>query len=203
MATQLAACKKQLSTLPPLVTVDPSAFVFNLVVTFCQEVFQHVDGSPAHTQLVQANKATYGRFKTSIRHTAPAFVPFKEDEVDPNQVAEFTKPDDESDAIEEQGSHPTRPEMYLEEVRRRIRAFVIPITWRRTFVHIMCSAITRELPNNVPYAAKRAFIRDFQETWGQHTMICFDRVQETFKSMLAELIKDRFSRFSNLKAVIA
>ncbi|KAI0758724.1 P-loop containing nucleoside triphosphate hydrolase protein [Fomes fomentarius] len=186
VATQLAACKKQLSTLPPLVTVDPSAFVFNLVVTFCQGVFQHVDGSPAHTQLVQANKATYGRFKTSIRHTAPAFVPFKEDEVDPNQVAEFTKPDDESDNIEEQGPHPKQPEMYLEEVRRRIRA-----------------AITRELPNNVPYAAKRAFIRDFQETWGQHTMICFDRVQETFKSMLAELIKDRFSRFSNLKAVIA
>ena len=64
-------------------------------------------------------------------------------------------------------------------------------------------SITRELPNNVPYAAKRAFIRDFQQSWELHAMACFERVQETFKDVLTDVIKEQFIRFGNLKAVIA
>ena len=121
VASQLAACKKQLDTLPPLVTADPTAFVFNLVVKFCAEVFQHVDGSPAHTKLVQTNKDLYRRFKTSIRSTAPPFVPFTENEAPDNGVSDHIKLDDEADEEGEDNSITSHPTMYLEQVRERIR----------------------------------------------------------------------------------
>ena len=63
--------------------------------------------------------------------------------------------------------------------------------------------VTRELPNNIPYAAKRGFIRDFQQPWEHHAMLCFDRVYASFKDALMEVIKERFDRFGNLRAVIA
>ena len=78
-------------------------------------------------------------------------------------------------------------------------------TWAASLLqtHITVSAVTRELPGNIPYTAKRAFIREFQDSWEQHALMCFDRVHETFKGTLTDLVRDRFNRFSNLKAVIA
>ncbi|KAI0698694.1 P-loop containing nucleoside triphosphate hydrolase protein [Earliella scabrosa] len=188
VASQLNACRKQLAALPPLVTTDPSAFVFNLVVSFCSDVLQHVEGSPTHTQLVQTNKATYETFKTSILSTAPAFVPFERDSgssKESKRNVEYLKVDDESDKAVE-SSLKTKRVMYLGDVRQQIRSYV-----------------TRELPNNIPYAAKRGFIRDFQQPWEHHAMLCFDRVYASFKDALMEVIKERFDRFGNLRAVIA
>ena len=34
-------------------------------------------------------------------------------------------------------------------------------------------------------------------------MACFERVQEAFKNVLTDVIKEQFIRFGNLKAVIA
>lgn len=34
-------------------------------------------------------------------------------------------------------------------------------------------------------------------------MLCFDRVYASFKDALMEVIKERFDRFGNLRAVIA
>ncbi|KAI0743138.1 P-loop containing nucleoside triphosphate hydrolase protein [Daedaleopsis nitida] len=184
VSKQLAACKKQLDALPPVITTDPSTFVFNLVVNLCAEIRQHVDGSPTHTQLVQANKATYHKLKTHIISTAPVFVPFEDDDGS-DRNADFLKLDDELDD-EVEAKAVTKRIMYLREVRDRIRA-----------------CVTRELPNNIPYAAKRTFIRDFQESWERHTMTCFSRVQETFTNALMEIIQLRFSRFGSLKSIIA
>ncbi|KAI0696227.1 P-loop containing nucleoside triphosphate hydrolase protein [Cerioporus squamosus] len=115
VSSQLAACNKQLNSLPPLITTEPAAFVLNLVVTFC--------ATSCNTSM----------------------------------------------------DLPPAP--------------------------ICC--ITRELPNNVPYAAKKSFMRDFQQSWEQHAMSCFDRVQETFKNVLSDTIKEQFARFGNLKVVIS
>lgn len=124
VASQLDACRKQLAALPPLVTTDPSAFVFNLVVSFCSDVLQHVEGSPTHTQLVQTNKATYETFKTSILSTAPAFVPFERDSgssKESKRNVEYLKVDDESDKAVE-SSLKTKRVMYLGDVRQQIRS---------------------------------------------------------------------------------
>ena len=55
------------------------------------------------------------------------------------------------------------------------------------------SSVTRELPNNIPYPAKRSLIRNFQQTWLPHTTACFDRV--SFKSTLTELIRQQLSNW--------
>ncbi|RPD63557.1 hypothetical protein L227DRAFT_608779 [Lentinus tigrinus ALCF2SS1-6] len=185
VSSQLAACKKQLDALPPLVTTEPTAFVLNLVVTFCAEIMQHVHGSPTYARLVQTNQGTFRRFKTAIRSTAPPFVPFV-DGHDVEDTAEYTKLDEEGQ--DSAGSGPAlsaAPIMYLGDVRNRIK-----------------ECITRELPNNVPYAAKRSFMRDFQQTWEQHAMMCFDHVHEVFKNVLGDVIKEHFVRFGHLKAVV-
>lgn len=72
--------------------------------------------------------------------------------------------------------------------------------WVNAYHH--CSAVTRELPNNTPYTAKRSLIQDFQRSWETHAMACFERVQTNVKTHLTELIKNRFERFSHLKGVI-
>ncbi|PIL25642.1 transporter [Ganoderma sinense ZZ0214-1] len=184
---QLAACKEQLDALPPVVTTDPTASVFNLVVTFCSEIALHVEGSPTHSGLVQTNKCTYTRFKHAILSTAPPFVPFEADKVptDLNTV-KWTNLDGEvsDDAgIQHLGS---RKPLYLGDVRQRIQ-----------------SSITRELPNNVPYSAKRSFIFDFQESWEREATACFQKIHEAFKDTLMEAMKQMFERFANLKAVVA
>ncbi|TFK84004.1 hypothetical protein K466DRAFT_239334 [Polyporus arcularius HHB13444] len=186
VSTQLAACKKQLSALPPLVTTEPAAFVLNLVVTFCAEVMQHVHGSPACANLVQSNRHTFERFKSAIRQTAPAFVPLQEKV---KHTSKYTKLDDEgSDSTigRKELDALSAPVMYLGDVRKRIK-----------------DCITRELPNNVPYAAKRSFMRDFQQSWEYHAMTCFERIQEAFKDVLSDIIKEQFARFGHLKALIS
>ena len=58
--------------------------------------------------------------------------------------------------------------------------------------------MTRELPNNVPYPAKVALIKDFQSSWGQLCQDVFDHVCKDFHDMLTELMRERFQRYTLL-----
>lgn len=62
--------------------------------------------------------------------------------------------------------------------------------------------MTRELPGNVPYAAKVSLIQTFQQGWEEIAKECFEEVQEIFKDTVADVIHDEFDRYSNLKAII-
>ncbi|EIW56258.1 uncharacterized protein TRAVEDRAFT_49098 [Trametes versicolor FP-101664 SS1] len=84
----------------------------------------------------------------------------------------------------------------------RAAAGVIPASrWSSSGWRVQ--SVTRELPNNIPYPAKRSLIHEFQESWEAHVLDCFDRVQVDFKTSLGELVKHRFERFSHLKGVVA
>lgn len=63
-----------------------------------------------------------------------------------------------------------------------------------------CSCVTRELPNNVPYAAKRSLIHRFQETWPQVAQNCFEEVRIIFQGVLEELSHSHFGSYDTLKA---
>ncbi|KAI0673304.1 P-loop containing nucleoside triphosphate hydrolase protein [Trametes maxima] len=164
VAAQLAAINKQLDTLPPLVTTEPSAFVLDLVARFRNDVVELTEGSPRHTGLVQKNRETYEKFKLAIRGTAPAFVP--------REKAKREKKNE-------------RWGLGTRDVREHVRA-----------------AVTRELPNNIPYPAKKSLIREYQETWETHALACFHRVEDEFRKSLGDLIKQRFERFHHLKGII-
>ena len=58
--------------------------------------------------------------------------------------------------------------------------------------------MTRELPNNVPYPAKVALIKDFQRTWGQLCQDVFGSVSKEFHDILTEIMRQRFQRYTLL-----
>ncbi|KAI0633205.1 P-loop containing nucleoside triphosphate hydrolase protein [Trametes polyzona] len=185
VAAQLTATKKQLAQLPPAVTTEPSAFVLDLVTRFQHDVSELVHGSPRRASLVQATRETYERFKYAIRDTAPAFVPFEDAQRAPKSRMRFVRMEDEDEDGRPAGVGKGAEYQYLEDVREHIRA-----------------SVTRKLPNNIPYPAKRSLIESFQKKWEEHFMACFERVQAAFKEHLQELMKQRFDRFGHLKGVI-
>ncbi|KAI0350450.1 hypothetical protein OH77DRAFT_1068510 [Trametes cingulata] len=186
VADQLAATNQALDALPPQIATEPSAFVLDLVTKFRNDVVELVQGSPQHPLLVQKNNETYERFMHAIRGTAPAFVPYEDAQHAPTrgkqQYTRLDEDEDEGKAVVRLGTK----FMYLEDVRQHIQA-----------------SVTRELPNNIPYPAKRALIHDFQKTWRTHSIACFGSVQGEFKKSLTDLTRQRFERFPRLKGVVA
>ena len=93
--------------------------MLDLVVTFCAEITQYIHGTPTYAQLVQTNRRTFERFKSAIRSTAPAFLPFTEKVRQPGR---FIKLDEEgSDTASDSEELKVYPMMYLGDVRKKIR----------------------------------------------------------------------------------
>ncbi|KAI0743151.1 P-loop containing nucleoside triphosphate hydrolase protein [Daedaleopsis nitida] len=183
VAAQLESCNSQLVKLPPPVTIEAAAFVFNLVSDFCNDLTQRVRGSPAHTELVQSTRRMYDGFKTTIRSSAPPFVPYKDAAHAPKDITEYIRVD--SNDRKARGKTYTGQVVYLDDVRAHIRA-----------------CMTRELPGNVPYAAKLALFQAFQHSWEQSALGCFVEVQDVFKERIAVLVREYFERYANLKAIV-
>ncbi|TFK89209.1 hypothetical protein K466DRAFT_597995 [Polyporus arcularius HHB13444] len=173
---QLQACKKQLDALPQAIASEPCSFVNRLLMVFCDDIKAHVRGSPTSAALVQTNKRAYQVLKMDIRSTAPAFVPFEAEDAFAPVVLSFR---------EKNIAGFVKP-MYLKDVRERIG-----------------SHVTRELPNNVPYAAKISLIIDFQRGWEQSTLRCFEAIQRTVDQFLTRHIDQQFQRYGNLKAIVS
>ncbi|KAI0696226.1 P-loop containing nucleoside triphosphate hydrolase protein [Cerioporus squamosus] len=172
---QLQDCKAQLDALPQAIASEPCSFVNSLLMDFCDDIKAHVRGSPISASLVQANRKTYQALKADIRKTTPAFVPFEPEDAFAYVVLWFTQ---------KNIAGFVKP-MYLRDIRERIG-----------------SHVTRELPNNVPYAAKISLILDFQRTWEQSTLRCFEVVQKSVGQFLTSHIDQQFQRYGNLKAIV-
>jgi len=55
----------------------------------------------------------------------------------------------------------------------------------------------------VPFEAKLALIKGFQNTWKQTVNACFDRVQESLCKLLEDTTKDKFKLYANLQTNMA
>ncbi|KAH9854523.1 P-loop containing nucleoside triphosphate hydrolase protein [Lenzites betulinus] len=191
VAEQLAACNAQLNTLPPAITTEPSAFVLARVTRFAAELGARIQGAPAHgqTELVQRTRHAYATFKDAVRASAPPFVPYENVARAPRDVSAYTWAPraDNLKGPRKRVAPGTEGEgiMYLEDVRRHIR-----------------TSVTRELPGNVPYAAKVSLIQTFQQGWEVIARECFEEVHDIFKDTVADVIHEEFDRYSNLKAII-
>ncbi|KAI0363545.1 hypothetical protein BV20DRAFT_1031177 [Pilatotrama ljubarskyi] len=185
VATQLETCNAHLEMLPPAITTEPSAFVLALVTRFAHGLAARVHGTPA--QLVQRTRRIYETFKDAVRSSAPPFVPYENAEKAPRNVSEYvwleTQAGSRKRAAARMGEG--RAVLYLEDVRKHIR-----------------TSVTRELPGNVPYAAKVSLIQAFQQGWEDTALRCFEEVQAAFKEAVAGFVREEFDRYSNLKAII-
>ncbi|KAK6964722.1 hypothetical protein R3P38DRAFT_3157156 [Favolaschia claudopus] len=63
----------------------------------------------------------------------------------------------------------------------------------------IAQSITRELPGNIPFSAKKTLIAAFQSTWLGCAVKCFDSVKESMFSLLMRCINDQFGRYSRLQ----
>jgi len=74
----------------------------------------------------------------------------------------------------------TRDPMYVDEVAEMIKKF-----------------LTRQLPYNIPFAAKAALIRQCFEEWPEHLQTCFEVVRAAFLDCVDVLVQKHFKRYAN------
>lgn len=159
------------------------------MLDFYHQVKRHVEGDVSAAQLVQQNRRAYATFKRNIRDSALLFLPYAnaEDEPHGRSVHEFFRSQQDSetsDNTEEQtytSSWAGEGRMYLADVQRHIR-----------------NALTRELPDNVPYAVKVMLIQRSQKSWESLSEACFDSVRTAFETTLGSLADAKFNRYHNL-----
>ncbi|KAH8109512.1 P-loop containing nucleoside triphosphate hydrolase protein [Phellopilus nigrolimitatus] len=185
---QLKSCRDSLAQLPELLHGDVSSEVLERVTNFCQELTATVYGYEyilgvqhagpnisSNKSFIQSNRAMYKGFRSQIRHTAPDFRPFENHQ-------DYTKPSfadlDGSSSHEGQGNGP-RDLLYVRKVIKE------SIAW--------------ELPNNVPFDAKRRLIEEFVCEWDGPALKCFEDVSTHLSSCLDDILRRHFERFSRLK----
>ncbi|KAI0084205.1 P-loop containing nucleoside triphosphate hydrolase protein [Irpex rosettiformis] len=188
VAQQLGVCLSELEELPPPITSDPSSFVLNLVLDFCNKVKCNVEGDVASARLVQQNRRIYANFKRDIRDSALLFLPYAKaaDIPDDSNVHQFFRFDEDGETNideyrSEDGSVSQGKYMYLSDIQQHVR-----------------NALTRELPDNVPYAVKVALIRQSQASWAKLAEGCWKNVRRAFEKVLSELVDAKFHRYDHL-----
>ncbi|KAI0925406.1 hypothetical protein AcV7_005662 [Taiwanofungus camphoratus] len=179
---RLCECAHELEKLPKKVTVDPSTEILGRVFAFCNDVKDEVYGKEEDKTFVHRNRAVYKTFKIAIRRTAPDFRPFE-------NTSQYGRPRDlvlkHDDSDEEAETDTGTDFMDLYDVRRVIQE---SIAW--------------ELPNNLPYEAKRRLIKSFIEDWPTPTKECFNKIIVILSSMVNAKISKHFGQFRPLEQYV-
>ncbi|KAJ7918424.1 P-loop containing nucleoside triphosphate hydrolase protein [Mycena leptocephala] len=64
----------------------------------------------------------------------------------------------------------------------------------------IAKSITRELPGNIPFSAKKSLITAFQQTWLTCAVDCFAKVKHSMLALLMRCIDEKFGRYELLHA---
>lgn len=125
---QLDQCIRRLAELPSVVTSEPSSYVLDLVTSFCRTVEKNVHGDPESSDLVQADRKTYDRFKHAIRSSAPEFLPFANKTELPSVLSEYLNLDDNDDDAENTAPNPLDKQLpryiFLQDIRKYIERYL-------------------------------------------------------------------------------
>ncbi|KAJ7467527.1 P-loop containing nucleoside triphosphate hydrolase protein [Mycena latifolia] len=155
----LEQCRAGLAELPQPTTEEPATYLLMLITEFCTQIKQYVRGSLDPSELIQKNNAAFGDFKRAIWRTAPGFVAIVSADGGATAPVEIINDDEDGGEISaEDDAHDAQKPIYLTDVRETL-----------------FKAKARELPGDVPPAAKASLIADFQESWKASTDICFER----------------------------
>ncbi|KAI0087492.1 P-loop containing nucleoside triphosphate hydrolase protein [Irpex rosettiformis] len=182
---QLSLCKTRLAAIPP-VTSEPFSFVLELVQRFCANMRAYVKGDAEAAALVQKNSAVYQDMKIKIRSTAPVFIPYTAGHTSilpgTSVFAELQRLEDGENA-------------------KVITSFQKQITIGQIQAKIK-SALTRELPNNVPYVVKLLLIKEFQSDWHDIVQRAGEQVFEGLKNHTTSLVLEGFGQYTHLRPLV-
>ncbi|KAK7461117.1 hypothetical protein VKT23_009043 [Stygiomarasmius scandens] len=179
---QLEQTSLELASIPKKLEEEPATHMLNLITSFAGEVQRHVKGGADATELIHGHKAAYNTLKTSIRRTAPNFVPWLPKETKtafPNCLEEE---EGDSDGLIMSNE---KSQFNLAEMRAYIN-----------------NSITRELPNHVPFEAIVALVVDFQSTWPATVERCFVAIEKATIELLMKMIDRDFRRYEILRVHI-
>ncbi|KAJ1301437.1 hypothetical protein OPQ81_008695 [Rhizoctonia solani] len=170
-----------LRALPAEVSEDPAGTVLNLVMDFHREVSTHVEGIPDSGGLVQQFREASTKFRNSIRGSAPCFRPYKK-KYDKDQKYSMPRVDfiveEDGDALTQYEPAPNW-DLYEEDVNTMAR-----------------NAITRELPNNIPFIVKRKLIKRFLSLWEGPTTVLLEDVEHILRAYMQKLVDYSFGQHS-------
>ncbi|KAH7334548.1 P-loop containing nucleoside triphosphate hydrolase protein [Rhizoctonia solani] len=156
-----------LRSLPAEVSEDPAGAVLNLVMDFHRDVNTHVEGIPDADGLIQKFREANTRFRKSIRSSAPSFRPYKSKYDKDSKYAmpkvDFLADEDEDTSIQ---SDPLPDGTCTRK-----------------------SAITRELPKNIPFIVKRKLIKG-------PTTVLLEDVERILRAYMQKLVDHSFGQHS-------
>ncbi|KAF8064448.1 P-loop containing nucleoside triphosphate hydrolase protein, partial [Lyophyllum atratum] len=184
-ANKLETCTRELAELPAEIEGDPATYMLRLLTTFCDDVTRATSSGREANKLIRENRDTYAALKTAIRHTAPNFIPSIRDYVDQEPVAGSSKRKGSSGTSIQVDTLTKSKPFFLNDMKEHIQ-----------------QSITRELPNNVPFAAKAVLIEQFQAGWESAIEVCFAAVRQQVETMLEQSIKSTFYRYEHLEGRI-
>ncbi|KZT65429.1 hypothetical protein DAEQUDRAFT_814318 [Daedalea quercina L-15889] len=179
----LRTTESQLSDLPNEPSKDPVGEVYNIISKFCTALNRYVEGTPGADGLLQAIRPQQQEFKDEIRRTAPDFRPY--DKLDMLSIS-LTNADFLSN--EEKPYMPADDDsaIYIDEV-----------------MDLALQAITRELPDNIPFVVTETFIREVVARWEAPAMQLFDHVEEILNAKIADFVRDECKQYPQLQVSVS
>ncbi|KAJ7852494.1 hypothetical protein B0H14DRAFT_2354758, partial [Mycena olivaceomarginata] len=175
----LEHCCASLADLPEPPTGDPATYLLTLITEFCTEIKQYVEGHRTATSLSKAAIRPLETLKWQYVTVRPASPRLSNGTAIP--VPNILDDEDEEVSGNQDARNSYKP-IYLTDVRDRLN-----------------KARGRELPGDIPPAAKLSLITDFQATWAPSTEICMGHVRDSLTETLLQTTEKIFSRYSILK----
>ncbi|KAJ7934585.1 P-loop containing nucleoside triphosphate hydrolase protein [Mycena leptocephala] len=175
---RMDACRRELGSLPAKVVGEPATHMLNLITAFCSEIRVYVDGQSDKSDLIHERNTAFAEFKHSIKKTQPQFIACTVGQAGthfPIQIDNETR-ESATDLINSQ-----KP-VYLTDIRTHL-----------------AKSITRELPGNIPFSAKKTLITAFQHTWLACARDCFNAVKQSMVALLMRCIDEKFGRYELLQ----
>ncbi|KAF7351392.1 hypothetical protein MSAN_01570900 [Mycena sanguinolenta] len=176
---QMNECRRALDMIPAKVVGEPATHMLNLITAFCTDIRLFVDGQSDMSALIHERNTAFDRFKMSIHKTQPQFVARV-----PGQAGTlgFPIPIDNDIPSSATDLIALQKPVYLTDVRTHI-----------------AKSITRELPGNIPFSAKKTLITAFQQTWYACAAECFNTVKQSMLALLIRCIDEKFGRYNLLR----
>ncbi|KAH9965472.1 P-loop containing nucleoside triphosphate hydrolase protein [Russula dissimulans] len=175
---QLEHTRHEISRLPSPPSSEPVGEMLRLIGLFVRSLERLIEGTPDEDGLIQALRGPQTDFKKAIRQTALDFRPHPR----PVLFAKPTvlpKPDFLPDEeIEDRSNDPNRA-IYIEDVMSKAN-----------------SAVTRELPNNIPFIVKKRFICDIVDGWYSPSKKLFRSAERELNKRVNKEIEDHFGQYT-------
>lgn len=202
----MRATEGELHELPNEPSKDPIGEVFNVISRFSSALAGYVEGTPGKDGLLQSIRPEQKMFWRELRKTAPDFGPYnKPDTADIIQRRNgLTKPGFLSNEQEVDMPAGDDEAIYINEVMASAEQYAfMHCPPRGTLLSCHSRAVTRELPDNIPFTVTENYIRSLTARWEAPAIDLFEGVEEILRSKITDFVHAECKQYPQLEAQIS